>query len=210
MKQQLVQVKKVINASIDEQVKNLIRQLNKTNEDFQKKQYMILCEIIRLRKKQIKGYSPSSLSHEKGINLTTHQIQYLFGYRYISEATHREIDKGNLKTSTALWLIRQNMKLREEPLQNKAVKMYLDGKMNTSELGMLGTDAIEKDVISNKIEDADRDAMRIIGFIEEIIKRLTIKRNLFTERHILIKIKRGAERIIEKVDDVLNNGEGLK
>lgn len=199
------QMAKVDEMSMDNQVKLLIKQLNQLQEDYYKKAYNVMNEIIRIRKRQIRGYGINDLHKEKGIELSSHSIQYIFGYRYLSGFTLEQIDKGNLKTSTALYIVRQNMKLREPLLQNRAIEAYINGKMNTCDLGIMGINALSKNVINDKaIEKADKDLNRIYITLEHILQKIKHRRDIFKNLKTINKIRGKISALDKELEDIAN------
>lgn len=183
-------------ASDNKQVKLLIIKLNKLQEDYYKNAYVLLNAILVIRQRQIKGYKSSDLARERGIELSTHSIQYIFGYRYLSKNTLTEIDKGHLKVGTALYIVRQNEKLREPSLQDKVVKYYMDGKITTCDLGIMGINAIEKGVINNKsISQADKHLNNIYLRIRHISQMVNCERGLFNNIKTIDKIRKSIQEL---------------
>ena len=184
------------NKEIDMQVEGLIVEFKKTASDYQKKIYLILKDIIELRGKQISGYSVSNLSKEKGIDMTPHQLSYLFGYRYISDFTMGKIDEGKLKTSTALFIVRQDKRFREAMHQNKAVKIYLDGKLKTTEIARISSDIIFDTVnIDEEVSIANKQLIRMGFQMQEHAKTLRCKIKLFSDKKSMGMIDKKSKEI---------------
>jgi len=199
------ELKKIKNSASDKRIEELKKQLKKVHKDYYKKVYYILKEILQIRKQQMKGYGESKLSTEKGINLTCHQISYIFGYRFVSTFTLKEIEKGRLKVSTALIIIKQNIKFREPTYQNKVVKMYLDGKLKTTEIGRVGAETILSHVISGKeISLANKQLIHYSFYTQEMMKTINSKRNLFSDEKILRYLKGQMKRFSNLLADTDN------
>lgn len=202
MEQKLIQKLKVEKA-IDIRIEELKRQLRKITHDYHRRVYFILKEIIELRKKQIKGYGISHLSKEKGINLTSHQIAYIFGYRFISSFVMDKIDKGELKVSTALFIIKQDQRFREPTPQNKAVKMYLEGKLKTTEISRLSSDIIFNKVNYKKeIKKANKQLINMGFGLQEYIKILRCKKKLFIDTKSLKIIQKESKALKELTQEL--------
>lgn len=197
--------------SADARINELKKQLKGIQENYQKKVYFILKEILDLRRKQIKKYGLGGLSREKGINLTIHQIMYIFGYAYISSFTMGKINSGQLRLSTALFIIKQDLRFREPLYQNKAVQMYLGGKLKTTELSRLSTAIIFDNIISNKeIEKADKQLINMSYSIQEYMKLVKSKQNLFSDRKTINYIINQLDRFDDLLENTLAVGEKLK
>lgn len=196
--------------NIEGRIKILIAKLNSLREDYFKASYSILNKILSLRKTQIKGYGISHLSKEKGLNLTSHQIAYIFGYRHISPFVMEKIEGGQLKTSTALYIIKQSTKFRKPEYQDKIVKMYLQRKIDTSQISFMSAENILKGVISDKeINQADKLAIRILNYYKQGLKELRHREDLFKDRNVINQIRLCGERIVEQSERILKFGKNL-
>lgn len=192
-------------------INELKNQLNNIQEDYQKRVYFILKEIIDLRKTQIKKYSTGSLSREKGIKLTSHQIIYIFNYQYISDYSHSRIDAGQLRVSTILFIIKQDLKFREAQHQNKVVKMYLGGKLKTTEISRMSKAIFFDNVNYEKeIEKANKQVILISYSIQEYMKTIKSKQNLFSDRKTINYIINQIDRFKNLLEHTLKFGDKLK
>ena len=197
--------------SINLRIEKLKKLLKGVQEDYQRKVYFILKEILDLRKTQIKKYSLGGLSREKGINLTIHQIMYIFGYEYISSFTKDKIDKGQLRLSTALFIIKQDLRFREPIYQNKAVKMYMDGRLKTTELSRLSAAIIFDNVIFDKeIDKANKQLINMSFSIQEYMKLVKSKQNLFSDRKTIRYIINQLKRFEDLLEHTIKFGKKLK
>lgn len=190
--------KKELDRQIEEEIVRLKKRLNEVHETYQKEVFLILEQILKLRQKQIKNYGVNALANERGINLSNHQIHYLFGYRFLSKFAHNQIDKGNLRLSTALYIVRQDLRYRIHDFQDKAIKMYLDGKLKTTEISRLSADIIFNRV--NQGEEIDKANKQLINMsfsIQEYTKILKSKKNLFSDKKTLDYLKSQTNKFIE-------------
>ncbi len=196
---------------VESRIQELKRLLKKTSEDYQKKVYFILKEILELRKAQMENYGISSIANEKGVDLTHHQVLYIFGYEAISEYAHNKIAVGQIKLSTVLYIIRQNVRFREAEHQNKAIDMYLSGRLKTTELGRLSYEVIFDNVINDKeVERADKQLINISYALQDYLKTIRSKENLFSDRKTLSYIKNQMEKMIGEIDRIQKFGERLQ
>jgi len=196
--------------NIDGQVKLLIAKLNALHEDYYKKAYIILKRIFTLRTNQMKGYGYSNLAREKGINLTPHQISYIFGYRFISPKVMEKIDRGKLKTSTALYFIRQSPKFREPKYQEKAIDMYLENKITTSQVGRLSVENLMENVISDKeLNKSEKCSNRILYNMKNHLRDLRIRENSFKDRNTINQIRLTSESIAKQCEQILKFGKRI-
>lgn len=199
------------NKKVDSQVEELIKQLKNVQESYYERLYAILKSIIVLRQKQIKNYGQTSLSREIGIDLTSHQIAYIFGYEAISSYTKSQITNGKLKLSSALFIIRQDKRYRNAFFQDKVVKMYLEGKLLTTEISRLSNDIIFGKVKSNtEITKANKQLVRMTYSIQEYMKVVKSKKNLFSDKKSIGYLINQLDRFRSLLQDTLKTGEKLK
>lgn len=196
---------------IDLRIEELKRELKNVQEDYYRRVYVILKEILNLRKQQIKGYGLNNLAKEKGIELTAHQVNYIFGYEHISSHSKQLMDRGRIKPSTLLFIIKQSNKFREATYQDKVVDMYLDGKLKTTEISRMSAENILNNIItSTEVSRADKSIVHFIGYLSNILKDLRSRENLFTDRKALKMIKSLCEKIISEVERIEKFGKNLK
>jgi hypothetical protein len=212
-KQQLFKLQSKIGKekSVNAQVENLKKQLKLISDDYYIKSYQILTKIVQLRRTQIKGYSYYNLHKEEGIDLTQHQINYIYGYKYLTDFTKKEIEKGTLKTSTALYIVRQDKRYRSVEVQNRVVKEYLSGKLKVDEISRLKEQLVfDKRGYGEEIVKADKDLLSCYYKIEEIIKLIKSKRNLFSSLTIVSDLISQSEKLIKELEIVKKFGEKIK
>ncbi len=201
----------VIEPKAEAQIRLLIAKLNKVHEDYYKRAYLILNQILKIRQRQRFQYGFTDLAREKGINLSSHQISYVLNYKYISPTNLKRINRGNLRVGTALFIIKQNKEFRKPELQDKVVKMYLDGKTNTSILSRLSNRIVLDNIVENRdIKEADMLALRIYHILEERLKMLKARKNLFSDVQILHSIRNAGARIVEEAENILKFGQNVK
>lgn len=181
---------------IDEEVDKIKEKINNLQENYQKELYLLLKQMLKLRQRQMKGYGINSLAKEHGLNLTTHQIHYLFGYEHISQYAHKKIDNGEIKLSTALYIIRQDLRFREAQHQDKAIKMYLEGKLKTTEISRLSHEVIFGNVVQNKeIEKANKQLINMSYSLQEYMKTVKSKKKLFTDKKTIKYLMSQCDRL---------------
>ena len=164
---------------INNKIERLKRQLHFVVDNYYEKIYEILEEIISLRKKQLKKYNMADLANEKGIGLTYSQIGYIFSYKYFSDETRKKIREGNLKISTTMYIISQDVRFRESQQQNEVIDMYLRGEITTEEISRLKHPLIlDKDKFDERVVKADRYALKMIYKIKGL-KRASENNKLF-------------------------------
>lgn len=161
--------------NINAEVEQLKDKLRKINEDYRMEAYQILKRIMILRKTQFPNYGFGELAKEKGIDMTYHQIAYIFTIEHLSKKTRKLIDEGKIKPSTAIYIVRQNIKFQEDENQDKVIQMYLDGKVTTTEISRLSNqiltgklDLVSEEQIANK---------QLQSFQHILTNKLTLLRN---------------------------------
>ena len=196
---------------IEEEIRELKKDLKSIQHDFQKRVYLILKRIMELRRTQIKKYGLGGLSREKDIGMTIHQIMYIFGYEYISDYTMQKIDSGQLKLSTALYIIKQDLRYREPIYQNKIVQMYLDGKLKTTEISRLSIEILFDNVLKDReIDIANKQLINISFSIQDFMKTIRSKRNLFSDKKTIRYLINQIDRLKELLEHSIKHGEKLK
>lgn len=204
--QQILKFQKKIKQEehIENKIKQLKRELKKVHNEYHKKVYIILKEIIRLRKQQMKNYGIGELANERDIDLSYHQIAYIFGMDYLSEKTKDLIASGLLKTSTALFVIKQHHKFREPRFQNKVINMYLKGVLNTTEISRMANRIIDDNVNMNEeIKHANKQLQTLMWIIQDKIKFVKSKRKLFTDTKTIQYIIAQNQKLTKELRDIL-------
>lgn len=191
-------------SNIDKKIEELKVKLNKIYDNYYEEIYTILLQILKLRQQQIKGYSVSNLAREKNINLSSHQITYIFNYKYISKKSKKLISQKKIKSSTLLYIIRQNLKFRKPKYQDKAVKMYLNKKISTR-----GIQKLKYERIFNKKQKSEATNTALTQFVNAYNTLSTLnmlvkdKGYLIKNKPLLLSLKRNAQRLVKNLNKLL-------
>jgi len=189
----------------------LKKQLRVLTDDFYLRAYKILCEIVRLRKMTIKGYTVSNLSREEGIELTQHQINYIYCAKYLSEKSKRRIRTGKVKSGTVLYLIRQDLRFRNPVIQDRTLKKMMDGELKIDEVARMKEQLIFDNVdYDEETVVADKSLLNIIYNLNEIRKSIEAKRNLFSSLSLIKSAITQAENVEKELDIVRRLGKKIR
>lgn len=199
------------NNNIEKRIEELKKKFRTIYDNHYEQMYEILNEILLLRQKQIKKYKISNLANENGINLSPHQIQYIFSYRFISPYTMEQIKKRKFKISTAIYIIRQHIKFRNPIHQDKVVNMYINNKIGTREIQKLKEEKFfSKEQISVAKETANKLFVEMYDKI--ITHKRTIKNNgyLLTNKNLLLSVIQVTDGMLKDLKDLLKTNKNLK
>ena len=197
--------------SVNARVENLKSQLKLVNDNYYEQAYYILSQIIILRRTQIKNYGQTNLASEKNIGLSRHQIYTIMCYKYISKENLHKIGSGKLRTASVMYIIRSDKKFQEPKYQNKAIERMEKGEFNIRE-----THRIKEYIFNEKLNykeeshKADRQLSGIMSDIQRAYYLIEQKENLFTDKKLVQSVINTAERLIKKLNAVLNFGKRLK
>lgn len=180
---------------VDKKVQHLINKLNKLNDEYQFKVYLILKEILKLRQTQMKKYTINSLANEKEINIVAESIQYIFGFDYLTKTTAQLIKDKKLKASTYLHIIRRSTELKKPLAQNKIIKDYVDGKITSTEISHIPMKALIHKTRQNYNKESVLIGTKIIYRIENIKAYLKSNKKLLINKEINKSIKRVAKQL---------------
>ena len=196
---------------INKKIERLKKQLRFVVDDYYEKIYEILEEIISLRRKQMKKYNIADLSNEKGIGLTYSQINYIFSYKYISNETHKKIREGNLKLSTIMYIVNQDVRFRDSQQQNKVIDMYLRGEITTEEISRLKHPLIfDQDKFDERVVKADRYTIKMIYKIKGIERAAENNKLFFSNNKIFNQLCREVKILNETLFKIKEENEKLK
>ena len=116
------------------------RKIKELKEEFRKftkskvgEMYRILSAIVKLKQLTNKRYRLRSLEREKGIDLSSQQIRYISSFQYMSSYSKNLVEKGIIKDSAVCFLIHRWGILQQPQWQNKAIKMFVEGKLTISQ-----------------------------------------------------------------------------
>jgi len=159
--------------------------------------YLILNEILKLRRSQIRGYKLWALTREKGINIDKSTIIFSMGYQYMSSNTLKLIKEEKVSEKAVLDLFFKDKRYRTEPLQSRGIEALISGRIKGQHIRVFNKDELNQLVIGKtKIEEIDKYFDNICNKMNSLYVLCELKRDILKKS----KYKRRFVNLINKFD----------
>lgn len=173
-------MEQILKSGIEEKIKELIKRLDKVEDDYYLSVYKILKQILELRQSHISNYKIATLSHEEGIKYSPQQVLYLFTFDYATPRSWELINSGKLRASTFIFIMRRSTQFRNSKIQDKLIEKYMDGELTSSMISHLNSQQILHFVdSSNEMSDYDKIVLETLYALRRINNKIIRSKKLF-------------------------------